>query len=420
MRKQLMAGTALVAATMLVAGGASAQDKKMMKPSLTVNAAHQQVISGIADRSQKAKWSHTDGTSGEISTEVDTSAIDVRGNTEVHFNGSATLDNGMKITARVALEGQSHTSDGKPSPANGNDQIDESWVAVSGSFGKIILGSDENAAVQMLIGMTGAWATNVGQNLHFNSGEWIPAADGTGGGRFHVMHDARIREHGGGGDGEKITYISPRFGGFQVGLSYIPEEEQDDNRLVDISGVHHDGLAGAASYQGKFGDVGFAVGGGMISMQGREDTTGAAGEDKSSWGLAGRLDFGGGFRVAVGYEQWTSPRVLEGSVVEAGVRFVSGANQFSLSGTHGEKENDAAQYTAVGAGYNRVLGPGVSWHANLMVTRSESAVGTADCSVADSAVGAAACAALGKNSGTLTGQQENSGAVITSGITVRF
>ena len=420
MRKRLLAGTALAAAAMLVAGGAAAADKKMMKPSISVGGFHQQVISGIADRTEEVKWSHTGGASGTLNTETDTSAIDVRGNTEIHFNGSATLDNGMKIAARVALEGQSHTSAGKPTPANGNDQIDESWVSISGSFGKIILGSDENAAVQMLIGMTGAWATNVGQNLQFNSANWIPAADGGHGGRFHVMQDARIREHGGGGDGEKITYISPKFGGFQVGASYIPNEEQDDNTLVDVTAVHHDGMVGAASYTGKFGDVGFAVGGGYLTMQGRDDTAGTNGEDKSSWGAAGRLDFGGGFRVAVGYEQWTSPKALEGQVVSAGVRFVSGANQFSLSGTHGEKDNDAAQYTAVGVGYNRVLGPGVSWHANLMVSRSESAVASADCSAPDSAAGAVGCAAIGESSGTLSGQQENSGAVITSGITVRF
>ena len=424
MRTHLMAGTALVAATMLAAGGAAAQDKKMMKPSISVGGFHQQVISGIADRSQEVNWTHTaaDGsvTSGSINTEADTSAIDVRGNTEIHFNGRAQLDNGMKIAARVALEGQSHTSAGKPTPANGNDQIDESWVSVSGSFGRIVIGSDENAAVQMLIGYTGAWATNVGQNLHFNSAGHIPEADGGHGGRFHVMQDARIREHGGGGDTEKLTYISPKLGGFQVGLSYIPDDEQDDNRLVDTTMRRHDGFVGAASYSGKFGDVSFGGGAGYMNMKGREDDAGPNGEDLTSWGVAGRLDFGGGFRVALGYEQTTSPMILEGQVVEAGVRFVSGVNQFSLSGTYGEKDNDTANYMAVGAGYNRVLGPGVSWHANLMVTRSESATAMADCSAPDSAAGAAGCAELGASDGTLSGQQENSGAVITSGITVRF
>ena len=92
MRTHLMAGTALVAATML-AGGALAADKKMMKPSISVGGFHQQVISGIADRSQKVNWRYTAAddsvTRGSINTEADTSAIDVRGNTEIHFNGRA-------------------------------------------------------------------------------------------------------------------------------------------------------------------------------------------------------------------------------------------------------------------------------------------------------------------------------------------
>ena len=49
MRKQLMAGTALVAAAMLVAGGATAQDKKkMVKLIMSVN--------GSADAVTLARW----------------------------------------------------------------------------------------------------------------------------------------------------------------------------------------------------------------------------------------------------------------------------------------------------------------------------------------------------------------------------
>ena len=50
MRKQLMAGTALAAATMLVAGGAVAADKKMMKPSISVNGYYEGIVGGILER----------------------------------------------------------------------------------------------------------------------------------------------------------------------------------------------------------------------------------------------------------------------------------------------------------------------------------------------------------------------------------
>ena len=378
MKKQLMACTALVAATMLVAGGAMAADKKMMKPSISVNGYFTAHMSGILDDS---------------ATTVDLNApsIDLRSDSEVHFNGRAALDNGLKIKVRWELEGNSHTSGGKPSPANGNDQLDEVWLSVSGSFGSVILGATDNAAVKMLTGMTGAWATNVGQNFHFNSQEWIPSAVGTHGGRFHVLHDARIREHGGGGDSEKFTYLSPKFGGVQVGASYTPYADQDRHTTHDIDAGRHDGLTGAVSYASKVGDVGIAIGAGVNAMQGAKGQ-----EDLNEWLVAGRLDFGGGFRVAVAHQGTTSGVGgagidLEGSVTEAGVRYVAGGNAFSLVGSYGEFANTGDMYSAVKAAYRRSMGPGVFWDANLFMNSSENDAG-----------------------------DKNSGAVVTTGLTVVF
>ena len=152
MKKQLMAGTALVAATMFIAGGAVAAEKKMMKPSISVNGYYEGVVGGILDEDSGA----------------DTSALDTRTDAEIHFNGRATLDDGMKIHARVELEGQNNHS-----AANaGGDPIDEYFVSVSGSFGKIILGGTGGAPVKMLTGLSGSWATGVGENLSFDDG-WV-------------------------------------------------------------------------------------------------------------------------------------------------------------------------------------------------------------------------------------------------------
>ena len=223
----------------------------------------------------------------------------------------------------------------------------------------MILGATDNAAVKMLTGMTGAWATNVGQNFHFNSHQWIPSAVGTGGGRFHVLHDARIREHGGGGDSEKVTYLSPKFGGFQVGVSYTPYADARITTSPTISmRARHDGLTGAASYSSKLGDVGIAIGAGVNAMQGAKGQ-----EDLNEWLVAGRLDFGGGFRVAVAHQGTTSGVGgggidLEGSVTEAGVRYVMGPNAFSLVGSYGELNDPGGDmYSAVKAAYRRTMGP---------------------------------------------------------------
>ncbi|MDE0061121.1 MAG: porin [Defluviicoccus sp.] len=379
MKKQLLAGTAIAAASVLIAGGAVAADKKMMKPSISVNGYFTAHLSGVVD---------DDINSAQV---LNPPAVDLRSDSEIHFNGSAKLDNGLSIKVRTELEGNSHTSAGKPSPANGNDQIDEVYVTVSGSFGSVIIGATDNAAVKMLTKMTGAWATNVGQNFHFNSQEWVNSAVGTGGGRFHVLHDARIREHGGGGDSEKVSYLSPKFSGFQLGVSYTPYADQDFHVNHDVDASRHDGMTGAIAYSGKFGAVGVSIGAGVNVMQGAADD-----EDLNEWVVAGSLDFGGGFRVAAAHQGTTSGVGgggidLEGSVTEAGVRYTQGANAFSLVGSYGEFANTDDMYSAAKAAYRRTLGPGVFLDANLFVNRSENAAGA-----------------------------ENSGTAVSTGITVVF
>ena len=171
MRKQLMAGTALVAATMLAAGGAVAADKKTIKSSISVNGYYEGVVGGILDEDITHVVTGEDVRDDPVrkSTDVgtDTSALDTRTDAEVHFNGRATLDSGVKIHARWELEGQFNH--------NASDPIDEYFLSVSGSFGQIILGGTEGAAVKMLTGFTGSWATGVGENLSFDDA-WTPTA----------------------------------------------------------------------------------------------------------------------------------------------------------------------------------------------------------------------------------------------------
>ena len=341
MKKQLMAGTALVAATMFIAGGAVAAEKKMMKPSISVNGSVEALVGGILDEDM-----------GE-----DTSAIDVRYDSEIHFNGRATLDSGVKIHARTELEGK-YGTDGR---------IDEYFLSLSGSFGNIILGGTGGAPVKMLTGLSGSWATGVGDTHAFDSDNWVGSVAGRG--TFPVIQHSRLDT----GDAVKATYISPKFGGFQVGLTYSPSFGNDDpadgNVRVDAVGIAHDGIEGAVSYGGKFGDVGFGVGAGMTAYQGPND--GGSG-DTSDWLVAGRLDFGGGFRVAIAHKRTTNDdESTQGQLTDAGVRYVAGANQFSLVGSVGEMDEGGASYTAVTGSYARALGPGVKLHINLIWNESD-------------------------------------------------
>ena len=345
MRKLYLSGTALVAATMLVAGGASAADKKMAmkKPTLSVGGFYNAMIGGFLDEA--------DETGSEDNTK-DTSALDVRTNGEVHFNGKATLDNGMKIASRVELEGQNNHSHAKA----GGDPIDHYFLSISGGFGQIVIGGMPGAAA--MIGGYSGTGTGVGAHLHFDN--WVGNAGKAN--TYIVVGDV---------DSEKITYVSPKFGGFQVGMSYSPEvDETTGNNRVDAGGAAHDGLEGMARYSGQFGDVGFGVGASMRTVQGAN----TGGTDQSRWSVGGYVDFGGGFRVAAAHKRNDDDNeAANGQTTDAGVRYVVGANKFALMGVLAELDNSADMRTTVVGSYSRTLGPGVAAHTDLLWSESEGA-----------------------------------------------
>ena len=350
MQRHLLYGTALVAASMLSAGGAVAADK--MKKSMTVNGYFDALVGGILNEEQKT---------GGKDVAKDTSAIDVRSDHEIHFNGRATLESGLKVHARVELEGQH----------GHGDRIDEYYVSVSGAFGRIILGGTGGAGTKMLTGLQGSWATGVGENLTFDSASYTASAAGK---YFRTIQDVRLQDH----DANKATYISPKFGGFQIGLTYSPNEANDDNNSrIDAEAVRHNGLEGAVSYTGKFGDVAFGVGAGMSAYQGatKDDTK----DDQSDWTVAARLDFGGGFRVSAAHKRTTDDDdAAKGQVTDLGARFVAGANSFSLTGSMGEMDESGAQHSAVMGSYARSMGPGAKVHMDLIWNQSDNGESGAD------------------------------------------
>src|SRR5690606_18114063 len=67
--------------------------------------------------------------------------IDAKNESQIQFIPSITLDNGIKIGATVELEG---LTDG--------DQIDESYLFIDGSFGRVLIGDENSAGYLMTYG----------------------------------------------------------------------------------------------------------------------------------------------------------------------------------------------------------------------------------------------------------------------------
>jgi len=122
---------------------------------------------------------------------------------EVNFSGEATLDNGLTVEARLELEGE-----------NSDDQIDKSWIAVSGVFGVIRVGDQDDALELQCPYVPGGTAnfsafspTGWGANTPISSNSYCFSADN---------------------DSQKIAYISPTYRGFQLAVSYTPSANAEN------------------------------------------------------------------------------------------------------------------------------------------------------------------------------------------------
>ena len=217
MKKNLLASTALVAAGVLAANGALAASEKIKL-----------AVGGYAER-----WvgfaSFEDGT-------TDVNDIDVQEDSEIFFKGSTTLDNGLTFGVNVQLEGQT-----------ASDQIDETYIFIKGDFGEIVLGDENGAAYAMHYG-------HGSNGAGIDSGDtatWIKSLNGSLlGTPVPYTFD---------NDSTKIRWISPRMSGFQVGLSYAPENTQDDD-VFPTEGTNHGSaaenvMAAGLNFNDKFGSV---------------------------------------------------------------------------------------------------------------------------------------------------------------------
>ena len=114
-------------------------------------------------------------------------------------------------------------------------------------------------------------------------------------------------------------------------------------------------------------------------MQGLPTTGPTCKEDLSDWIVAGRLDFRRRLpHRASAYKRTDDAKAHRGYVVDAGVRYVAGANQFSVTGSYGEMDDTAAAHTSLMGSYARTLGPGVKLHLNLAYVDSTSAKTSSD------------------------------------------
>ncbi len=140
MYKRLLASTALVAAGVVgVTAGAEAQTAPAAAPlSVTVGGYHEQGLvyaknkdGGIASLGNPSDVLGTSLTQ----TLSKSNRWSQHNDSEIWFNVKGTLANGITVGARVELEANTES-----------DTIDESYMFIEGAFGRLELGSTDEAA----------------------------------------------------------------------------------------------------------------------------------------------------------------------------------------------------------------------------------------------------------------------------------
>jgi hypothetical protein len=353
--------TAVSTAALLAASAGAMAADKASKPTLSVG--------GYMDQ----KFSVHNYDSQFEANNGKTANWDQRNDTEVYINGSVQLDNGIKIRTQVQLEGFSindTTNDGANfvnGTASQPDMVDEAYMDISGSFGSIRLGSQDLAGKRIMTGHQATFGMNVGENTRFNIGKLILKPATVGG---SVISQLDLSS-----DGEGVSYVSPRWNGLMVGFGWAATAHEDSDAATLKSAQDHDIWDAAINWKGKMGDASVSVAAGYT--QAKEATAGR--NDPSQLLVGGKVTIGG-LSAGLSYQKNDMPTastLLTGTstdedILEAGIKYVNGADAFSMVMAHNEADSttaaeDGDNSKVYSFAYTRTLGPGVKWHNTLHV-----------------------------------------------------
>lgn len=252
---------------------------------------------------------------------------------EIHFNGKGTLDNGITIATRIELEGH---SDG--------DQIDEQWIQIKSQFGTVMIGGNDDAAYNI---------SGSGKPGFLCTGAWDGCYAFVPGGIVGTI---------GGKDSAGIHYYTPNIAGFEAGISWQPSLADLPATTDKTTDNSRDRLAIGAAYSNSFGDVSFGIDGGYIHTDEEHDSGGA---DESAYAIGANIGYSG-FTLEGRWEHASDYDNTAGTDMDrfgGGLTYVTGPWTFQGSAVYEDVDangtaDDSEAFTAV-AGIAYELGDGV-------------------------------------------------------------
>jgi len=270
--------------------------------------------------------------------------------TEIFVGGRTTLSNGIVVGFDVQLEGNTETNASKD-----GDVVDESYLFIDGAFGRAIVGSENDASYIMHYGAPALGATWGANEAYVTN--WVNRP-----GQVLILNTTASLQ---GGDGQRLTYFTPRFSGLQVGVSYTPNALEDINGFNDLRAARANGWAPSVNYVNTLGGIRVAASAGMSyfpELDGAAPTTSNGHAIKDySLGLnlgMGAFTVGGGYRVVD-----NNLGTTDGSAWSVGASYQNGpiavSASYLTSTVNGTATvgDDTFRQTILSAAYT--MGPGV-------------------------------------------------------------
>ena len=326
---------------------------------------------------------HTKNYVGHLSQDTVVGAeersVDMQRETELHFNGESTLDNGLTFGFQIETEMDA---------GDEADTIEESYIYMSGTWGRVNAGSENGAAYLLQVSAPSADSNIDGIRQYINPVIYAAATSPIGaayGASWAGGVPAGIADSDGfdydndlTGVAEKLTYLSPNWNGFQVGASYTFDVVDANSAANNTTGFNTDDVAGAngeaweaaVRYEGVMSNFGYALGAGYTHVE-LENNTAARTDDITEWNVGIDID-SGPFGIGAIYTEGDAGTATREDVDTwvVGVDYTTGPFKFGAS--YLDRDDETAGSATADLETNRITGgvvytagPGLSFRGSV-------------------------------------------------------
>ena len=269
--------------------------------------------------------------------------VDIIRDTELHFVGSTTLDNGLTVGADVGIAvDQGNSSD-----------ITDSFVYFSGDWGRFNVGATDNATYLLQVSAPTADANYDGMDQYYTPMNYdVTGVTELSDIEFDYDQDVSV-------GADKLTYFTPNVAGFQAALSWTPKA-RDASR--DLTGVDTnvaslvDIVDGAVRFDQDMSFGKMSLGGGYTMAEERTLYNVGADFDIGAFGVGAVYTHDDQDEAATagatGQRQWIAGVDYTAGAFVYGVSYLNQKNEF------GADDIDTDRYTA---GVTYKYAPGVDF-----------------------------------------------------------